>query len=177
MIFLTGLFKKFWRDQMTKYFIFRNQTNGAQKNEPGSREEMACEIASVISQNSSPKNSYLAFPQENKHTVFETLREMATCTVEIDDEREKIWINEAQGLCEKFGEVEDQIEEAYANLYGSAQDLRDALEETDHFQDMDYLGPKSVERTFENIDSSGMTEFTTRLEELFEVEFFHHQEA
>jgi len=167
----------FGSNQMTKYFVFRNQSNGAQKNVPGSREEMACEIAKVVSQDALPKDFYIAFPQENKQTVFETLREMATCTVEIDDEREKIWVNEAQSLSDKFNTLEDQIGEAYSNMYGAANDLGDALEKTEHFSDIEYLGPKTVERTFEYIESSGISQFTEQLSEIFEVEYFHHQSA
>ena len=164
----------FGSNQMTKYFVFRNQSNGAQKNVPGSREEMACEIAKVVSQDALPKDYYIAFAQENKQTVNETLREMATCTVEIDDEREKIWINEAQALWYKFDNLEDQIGMANTAIYFAANDLGEALEQSEHFNDIEYLGPKTVERTFEYMDSSGLSQFADQLSEIFEVEFFHN---
>jgi len=39
---------------MTKYLVFRNQPDSGQVNEPGSREEMASEIANVVSQDRMP---------------------------------------------------------------------------------------------------------------------------
>ena len=35
---------------MTKYLVFKNQPDSEQTNVPGSREEMASEIANVVSQ-------------------------------------------------------------------------------------------------------------------------------
>jgi hypothetical protein len=46
---------------MTKYLVFRNQPDSGQVNEPGSREEMASEIANVVSQDRMLPNYYIAF--------------------------------------------------------------------------------------------------------------------
>ena len=162
---------------MTKYFVFRNQTNGEQKNVPGSREEMACDIAALIGQDELPKEFYIAFAEESKHTVLETLREIARCSVEIDDESEKIWTTEAKDLGSHFKTIDDQISEAYAIMYGAASDVAQAIERSEYFKDIEYLGPKTVERTFEYIDSSGLSNFVERVEEIFKVEFFHHHHA
>jgi hypothetical protein len=162
---------------MTKYFVFRNQAKDQQKNEPGSREEMACEIVMAIDNDDLPKDFYIAHPLESKQATFETLKEMAVCSIEIDDEREKIWTHEVPELIEKIHNLEDQIGEAYSNLYGSARELEEAIDQTEHFQDIDYFGPKSVARTFDNIEGAGMDDFTEKLTEIFEVEFFARQFA
>ena len=46
---------------MTKYLVFRNQPDSGQVNEPGSREEMASEIANVVSQDRMPQITTFLF--------------------------------------------------------------------------------------------------------------------
>ena len=70
---------------MTKYLVFKNQPDSGQVNEPGSREEMASEIANVVSRDRMHPNYYIAFPVENPKASFESLKEAAKFTVEIDD--------------------------------------------------------------------------------------------
>ena len=62
-------------------------------------------------------------------------------------------------------------------MYGAASDVAQAIERSEYFKDIEYLGPKTVERTFEYIDSSGLSNFVERVEEIFKVEFFHHHHA
>lgn len=60
---------------MTKYFVCINQPNSGQVNVPGSREEMACNIAMVASQFEKPKDFYIAYHSSNPQSTWEALKE------------------------------------------------------------------------------------------------------
>ena len=101
---------------MTKYLVFRNQPDSGQVNEPGSREEMASEIANVVSQDRMPPNYYIAYPIENPKVSFESLKELAKFSVEITDETAELWINEIQTMVQKAHIVDDAISEAFGGM-------------------------------------------------------------
>ncbi len=162
---------------MTKYYVFRNQTDGVQKNVPGSREEIACEIATVVGQDNLPKDFFIAYAHETKHECMETMRELAKCTIEINDDLEKLWVNEGRDLFSSLVNLDDQIEEACSSMYGAALEVDKFVSSSEHFQDLEYLNIKEVDRTFEYINSSGLSHFIDSIEEIYEVEFFHTQNA
>jgi hypothetical protein len=62
---------------MTKYLVFKNQPDSEQTNVPGSREEMASEIANVVSQDRMPPNYYIAWSGDlyfRAMTIFQRTR-------------------------------------------------------------------------------------------------------
>ena len=71
---------------MTKYLVFKNQPDSEQSNVPGSSEEMASEIANVVSRDRMHPNYYIAFPVEHPSTSLESLKDLAKFSVEITDE-------------------------------------------------------------------------------------------
>jgi len=162
---------------MTKYFVFKNETNGEQKNVVGSREEIACDIAIAIGEEAFPRDYYIAFPQENDLALPDSMSEYLQFTVEIDDEREKIWIEEASVLLKNLKNLDDQIGEASSILYSATLKVEKTVSNCAHFQDLDYLGTKGVDAIFENIDDSGVSEFIDYVYSLFEVEAFQNQNA
>ena len=52
---------------MTKYLVFKNQPDSGKVNAPGSRQEMASEIANVVSQDRMPPNYFIAFSIDTQH--------------------------------------------------------------------------------------------------------------
>ena len=162
---------------MTKYLVFKNPPNSGQANAPGSREEMACEIANIVSQDRMPKNYYVAFPVENPKATFESLKELAKFTVEIDDATAELWVNEIQPLVQKAHNVDDAIGEAIGGIYQAMVAYNNAIENNSHFKDLTVLSTKALDRTFEYFEVESAYEVSTLVEEIYQVESFEHHEV
>jgi hypothetical protein len=113
---------------MTKYMVFKNQPNSGQVNAPGSREEMASEIANVVSQDRMLPNYYIAFPVEDANVSMQSLREMARFTVEITDETAALWTREIQPMVQKAHNVDDAVSEASGGIYQAMIEYNNAIQ-------------------------------------------------
>jgi hypothetical protein len=159
---------------MTKYLVFRNQPDSGQVNEPGSREEMASEIANVVSQDRMPPNYYIAFPIENPKVSFESLKELAKFSVEITDETAELWINEIQTMVQKAHMVDDAVSEASGGIYQAMIEYNNSIQASDNFQGLTELSIKALDRMFEYFEVESSYEVPTKVEEIFSVESFEH---
>jgi hypothetical protein len=162
---------------MTKYLVFRNQPDSGQVNEPGSREEMASEIANVVSQDRMPPNYYIAYPIENPKVSFESLKELAKFSVEITDETAELWINEIQTMVQKGHMVDDAINEASGGIYQAMIEYNNSIQASDNFQGLTELSIKALDRMFEYFEVESSYEVPTKVEEIFSVESFEHHHA
>jgi hypothetical protein len=162
---------------MTKYLVFRNQPDSGQVNEPGSREEMASEIANVVSQDRMPPNYYIAYPIENPKVSFESLKELAKFSVEITDETAELWINEIQAMVQKAHMVDDAISEASGGIYQAMIEYNNSIQASDNFQGLTELSIKALDRMFEYFEVESSYEVPTKVEEIFSVESFEHHHA
>ena len=162
---------------MTKYLVFRNQPDSGQVNEPGSREEMASEIANVVSQDRMPPNYYIAYPIENPKVSFESLKELAKFSVEITDETAELWINEIQTMVQKAHMVDDAINEASGGIYQAMIEYNNSIQASDNFQGLTELSIKALDRMFEYFEVESSYEVPTKVEEIFSVESFEHHHA
>ena len=158
---------------MTKYLVFKNQPNSGQVNAPGSREEMACTIAKVVSQDALPKDFYIAYPLENPHSTWESLRDTAKFSVEIDDERAELWEKEILPLTDLSEAVDDAIGEAYSSIVEDAMTLDKAFENSKNFQDIKVLENIGMDRAFDNLEHYSFGEISEKVEEIFEVITFN----
>jgi hypothetical protein len=159
---------------MTKYLVFRNQPDSGQVNEPGSREEMASEIANVVSQDRMPPNYYISFPIENPKVSFESLKELAKFSVEITDETAELWINEIQTMVQKAHMVDDAVSEASGGIYQAIIEYNNSIQASDNFQGLTELSIKALDRMFEYFEVESSYEVPTKVEEIFSVESFEH---
>jgi len=159
---------------MTKYLVFKNQPESGQVNEPGSREEMASEIANVVSQDRMPPNYYIAFPIENPKVSFESLKELAKFSVEITDETAELWINEIQTMVQKAHMVDDAVSEASGGIYQAMIEYNNSIQASDNFQGLTELSIKALDRMFEYFEVESSYEVPTKVEEIFSVESFEH---
>ena len=159
---------------MTKYLVFRNQPDSGQVNEPGSREEMASEIANVVSQDRMPPNYYIAYPIENPKVSFESLKELAKFSVEITDETAELWINEIQTMVQKAHMVDDAVSEASGGIYQAMIEYNNSIQASDNFQGLTELSIKALDRMFEYFEVESSYEVPTKVEEIFSVESFEH---
>jgi hypothetical protein len=162
---------------MTKYLVFKNQPDSGQVNEPGSREEMACTIATVVSQDALPKDYYIAYPLENPHSTWESLKDTAKFSVEIDDERAELWEKEIFPLTGLAENIDEAIGDAYGAIVDAAQAFDRACEKSKNFQDIKVLENIGMDRAFDNLENGSFYEVSSRVEEIFEVESFHHHHA
>jgi hypothetical protein len=163
--------------KMTKYLVFRNQPDSGQTNVPGSREEMACTIAEVVSQDALPKDFYIAYPLENPNSNWDQLKETAMFSVEIDDERAEQWEKEISPLTDLAQAIDDAIGEAYSAIVEAARAFDHACEKSVYFKDIKALENIGMDRAFDNLENGSPYEVAAKVEEVFEVETFHHHHA
>ena len=159
---------------MTKYLVFKNQPESGQVNEPGSREEMASEIANVVSQDRMPPNYYIAYPIENPKVSLESLKELAKFSVEITDETAELWINKIQTMVQKAHMVDDAVSEASGGIYQAIIEYNNSIQASDNFQGLTELSIKALDRMFEYFEVESSYEVPTKVEEIFSVESFEH---
>ena len=162
---------------MTKYLVFKNQPESGQVNEPGSREEMASEIANVVSQDRMPPNYYIAYPIENPKVSFESLKELAKFSVEITDETAELWINEIQTMVQKAHIVDDAISEAFGGMYQAMIEYNNSIQASNNSKELTELSIKALDRMFEYFEVESSYEVPTKVEEIFSVESFEHHHA
>ena len=159
---------------MTKYLVFKNQPDSGQTNVPGSREELASEIADVVSRDRMPANYYIAFPIEHPNISFESLKELARFSVEITDETAKLWVNEIKEMVQKAYQVDDAISDACGGMYQAMIQYNNAIEASNNFQDLTELSIKALDRMFEYFEVESAYEVSTKVEEIYSVESFEH---
>jgi len=162
---------------MTKYFVFKNQPDSGQVNEPGSREEMASEIANVASRDRMPPNYYIAFPIEHPSTSLESLKELAKYSVEITDETAEIWVNEIQEMVRKAHMVDDAVSEASGGICQAMIEYNNSIQASNNLQGLTELSIKALDRMFEYFEVESSYEVPTKVEEIFSVEYFVHHHA
>ena len=162
---------------MTKYLVFKNQPESGQVNEPGSREEMASEIANVVSQDRMPPNYYISFPIENPKVSFESLKELAKFSVEITDETAELWINEIQTMVQKAHMVDDAVSEASGGIYQAMIEYNNSIQASNNSKELTELSIKALDRMFEYFEVESSYEVPTKVEEIFSVESFEHHHA
>ncbi len=162
---------------MTKYLVFKNQADIGQTNAPGSREEMACAIAEVVTQDALPKDFYIAYPMESSNCTWESLKDTAKFSVEIDDERAELWDREISPLLDQAGAIDDAIGEAYSVILHAAMAFDIACGKSDHFNDIKALENLELNRAFDSLENGSYYEVSAKVEEIFEVKSFHHHHA
>ncbi len=162
---------------MTKYMVFKNQPDSGQVNAPGSREEMASEIANVVSQDRMLPNYYIAFPAGDANVSMQSLREMARFTVEITDETAALWTQEIQPMVQKAHNVDDAVSEASGGIYQAMIEYNSAIQNSNKFVELTELSIKELDRTFEFFEVESSYEVPTMVGKMFSVESFDHHLA
>jgi hypothetical protein len=155
---------------MTKYLVFINDPKGNQKNEPGSREEMACEIAQVVGMDSLHKDYYIAFPVENPKANFESIKELAKCSVEIDDRRADMWLNEIHHIRQQIDNLDNAMSDAYSMIYDAVEKMNSTCKKSKHFKNIKIGRNFGLDHAFEQLDNTSEYDVISTIEEIFEVE-------
>ena len=155
---------------MTKYLIFKNQPGSGQTNVPGSREQMACNIAKVVTQEDLADDFFVAYPSESPDSTFAGLKKTANYSVEIDDERAELWKKEIASITNLSQAIDDAIGQAYSVIVGAAINFGHACEKSKNFKDIEVSEHINIDRAFEAIESNLSFEIAEIIEEIFEVE-------
>ena len=156
---------------MTKYLVFKNQPDSGQVNEPGSREEMASEIADIVAQGENPPNYYIAYSVDDSKATFETLRNLAEFSVEINDESAELWVSEIQPMVKKAQRVDEALGEASGLIYQAMNDYNNAIEANASLQGLTRLSINALDYAFEHFDVESSYEVSTKVEEIYSVEY------
>lgn len=157
---------------MTKYLVFKNQADSGQTNEPGSREEMACDIAMISSEESWEKNTYVAYPVDSPKSTFETLKESAKFAVVIDDKLAELWEKEFVPLTRLSDAIDEAIGEAYDNIYRCARNFDLACEQSENCKDIGVLDYMGIDRAFDSFEHQSSSAIASFVEEIYEVDKF-----
>ncbi len=162
---------------MTKYLVFENQPESGQVNEPGSREEMASEIANVYSQGRMPPNYYIAYSVEDPKATFESLKELAKFTVEIDDATAELWVNEIQPVVQKAHNVDDALGQASGGIYQAMMEYNDAIQASSNCKDLTSLSVRAIDRAFEYFEVESSYEVSDKVEEIYDIESIENHQV
>lgn len=154
---------------MTKYFIFKNDLKTGKLNEPGSAEQVACDIARAVALDADPPNAFIAYPEDSPSATFEALKDMPRFSIDLDQAKIDRWLNEAEPLLEKIHSVHDALGNAYGIIMDAIHELEADLENSEHFHDLQLTSDMNVDRAFEYLENPSEYEFATKLEEVFDV--------
>lgn len=154
---------------MTKYVVFKNQPDSGQSNVPGSREEMACNIAMVATQDVLPKDFYIAYPSDSPQSTMGILKNTAEFSVEINDELAELWVKELWPLAELSVAIDNAIGDAYPGIVEAVQAFDQACANSENFKNYQVLKNIGVNSAFDILENFSYQEISDKVDEIFEV--------
>ena len=95
---------------MTKYLVFKNKPESGLFNVPGSREEMACDIAILTTGAALSKDFYIAYSTDSPNSSMEILKESPKFAVVIDDKRADLWVKEIVQMSRLSDEIDEHLD-------------------------------------------------------------------
>ena len=160
---------------MTKYLVFKNKPESGLFNVPGSREEMACDIAILTTGAALSKDFYIAYSIDSPNSSMEILKESPKFAVVIDDKRADLWVKEIVQMSRLSDEIDEAIGEAYSNIYEAARSFDLACEESELCKELCVLDYMGIDRAFDSFEHQSTSGIVNLVEEMFEVDSFHDQ--
>ena len=155
---------------MTKYLVFEKEKTSIKSNAPGSPEDIACDIASFIEMDGNPKTAFIAFAAGSPQATFETIRCNPRFSVILDKKKIKIWNNDARSILKKIYDIEDCIEDSYADIMSALDELEYEIKHSSAFRNIDLLSEVNVCSAFDEIGKPSDHDFSHYISEYFEVE-------
>ena len=162
---------------MTKYLVFKNKPESGLFNVPGSREEMACDIAILTTGAALSKDFYIAYSTDSPNSSMEILKESPKFAVVIDDKRADLWVKEIVQMSRLSDEIDEAIGDAYSNIYEAARSFDLACEESELCKELCVLDYMGIDRAFDSFEHQSTSGIATLVEEIFSVESFEHHHA
>ena len=159
---------------MTRYLIFNNRPSSGKSNEPGSPEDIACDIARVIENEGNSKKRFISYPAKSTDATFASLQEEPRFAVELNQMKINAWINDALPLLAKINNLNDIINQAYGDIMQAVTDLENDLQESSVCHDLDLISDMGINYGFESISRPNEYDFSERIVKYFDVEIFEY---
>ena len=159
---------------MTRYLIFNNRPSSGKFNEPGSPEDIACDIARVIENEGNSKKRFISYPAKSTDATFASLKEEPRFAVELNQMKINAWINDALPLLAKINNLNDIIDQAYGDIMQAVTDLDNDLQESSVCHDLDLISDMGINYGFESISRPNEYDFSERIVQYFDVEIFEY---
>ena len=157
---------------MTKYLIFKNDPASGKLNAPGSPEQVTCDIARAVDMEGAPPNAYIVFPADSPAATFEALKDTPRFSIELDQAKIDLWLNEAEPILEKIYSVHDALGNAYGIIMDAIRELESDLESSELFDGLNLTSEMDIDRAFEYIENPSEYEYAEKLQEVFDVKVF-----
>jgi hypothetical protein len=158
-----------------KYLVFKNKPDSGLFNVPGSREEMACDIAILTTRAALSKDFYIAYSTDSPNSSMEILKAPAKFAVVIDDKRADLWVKEIEPMSRLSDEIDEAIGEAYSNIYEAARNFDLACKQSELCKELGVLDHMGIDRAFDSFEHQSASGIVNLVEEMFEVDSFHDQ--
>lgn len=155
---------------MTKYLVFEKEKTSAKSNILGSPEDIACDIACFVEMDGNPKTAFVAFPANSPQSTFETIRCTPRFSVDLDQKKIDVWMNDAKTILNKIYHIDRLIEDSYLDVMVAIDQLEHAIKNSEAFQKIDLLSEINVWSAFEEIEKPSDHDFSQYVSEYFEVE-------
>jgi len=162
---------------MKRYLVFVNPDKLSKVMESETPEYVACEIASVLGSDGFPVSQFTACLENTPEATMATLKSLPKFSIALDAERIEKWTNYLMPMHERITNVIDAIGEAYSMVSDTVNDLEDHCEQDENFSDINRIGRKDFECAFEYLQAPDEMEFADRIEEMYEINRFHHSNA
>ena len=159
---------------MTKYLIFNNSPSSGKSNVPGSPEDIACDIASVIENVGNSKKRFISYSANSNDATFASLQESPRYAVELNPKKMNTWINDVLPLLEKIYSLNDVIDQAYGDIMQAVNDLDHDLKGNSVCHELDLISDMSVDHGFEAISRPNEYDFSERIVKYFDVKIFEY---
>ena len=158
---------------MTKYLVFKNNSELAAPNPPGSAEDFACEIARVVERQGNPRDWFMSFPADSAEATFYTIKGELRYSIELDEEKIETWENEFESLLQKIHDVDDAVDNAYCEISQAINDLQDRIDQTSTgCSDLELVDDMDIEYGFQAISRPNEQKFTTHISEYFRIQAY-----
>ena len=152
---------------MTKYYVFYNSELNGQLNESGSMEEMACEIAAIISQGDLAKENLYAYSESNPQATWGVLKNAVCYSLEIIESNADFWRKEAIKLFKHAMEIEAAIGVAYSGIVKAVMEFDNACERSENFQDARVFDDLGLDAAFGILQNLSQYSILNKVEEIF----------
>jgi hypothetical protein len=160
---------------MTKYIVAVKKSNSANFNQPGTREELACEIISFLSCNDFHIKTLAACEIESSLSTWYLMQKTAVAYLEIDDVNEKQWRNEFVNLFNQDLKIQNAIQVAHSEIVNVALEFDRMCKNSNNFKDIEIVDDMNLSKAFDQIENCSHWQISEVVLNMFKVEYFNNQ--
>jgi hypothetical protein len=135
------------RCPMSTYIIIERGENAAMTHAAESREALACEIAKQLMSYPGSSDALMAVSETSPIASLAVLQSSALCALDLDDELEAVWREDAQQIYQVIQSFKKQVKEASTQLFNALDKLNEFFEQSETFENPelhDYISVADV---------------------------------